>query len=170
MLGPMGVCMGICLSNTVGGHSYSCPSTSSTYLCKRRFRRFQYKSLPFVLSLRSYCILAMSTMQDLLASFSTSLFVQPFVNAVLPGRLVVPAITSPHPRPTSGPPAAACVAGPVQAVGKSVAAARVQPVKFFVKLVLLDDGEIQVDIESLVNDSFNHEVEVLVETSSKSFL
>ena len=162
--------MGICLSNTVGGHSYSCPSTSSTYLCKRRFRRFQYNSLPFVLSLRSYCILAMSIIGELLASFSTSLFVQPFVNAVLPGRLVVPAINSPLSQPTSGPPAAACVAGPVQAVGKSVAAAPVQPVKFIVKLVLLDDGEIQVYIDSVVNDSFSHELEVLVETSSKSSL
>ena len=112
----------------------------------------------------------MSDIQELLASFYSSLFVQPFVNAVLPGRLVVPAINSPLSQPTSGPPAAACVAGPVQAVGKSVATALVQPVKFFVKLVLLDDGEIQVDIESLVNDSLNHEVEVLVETSSKSFL
>ena len=109
-------------------------------------------------------------MQDLLASISTSLFVQPFVNAVLPERLAAPAVTSLLSQPNPGPPAAACVAGPVQAVGKSVAAAPVQPVKFLVKLVLLDDGEIQVDIESLVNDSFNHEVEVLVETSSKSFL
>ena len=107
----------------------------------------------------------MSNIQELLASFYTSL-----ANAVLPGRLVVPAISSPHPRPTSGPPAAACIAGPGQAVGKIATAATVQPVKFILKLVLLDDGEIQVDIESLVNDSFNHEVEVLVETSSKSFL
>ena len=112
----------------------------------------------------------MSTMQDLLASISTSLFVQPFVNAVLPGRLAVPAVTSPLSQPNPGPPAAACVAGPVQAVGKSVAAAPAQPVKFIVKLVLLDDGEIQVHIDSVVNDSFSHELEVLVETSSKSSL
>jgi len=112
----------------------------------------------------------MSIIRELLASFYTSLFVQPFANAVLPGRLVVPAITSPHPRPTSGPPAAACVAGPGQAVGKSATAVPVQPVKFILKLVLLDDGEIQVYIDAVVNDSLSHELEVLVETSSKSSL
>ena len=110
----------------------------------------------------------MSNFQELLASYYTSLTTA--VLPVLPGRFVVPAISSPHPRPTSGPPAAACIAGPGQAVGKIATAATVQPVKFILKLVLLDDGEIQVDIESLVNDSLNHEVEVLVETSSKSFL
>ena len=112
----------------------------------------------------------MSILQDLLASFSTSLFVQPFVNAVLPGRLIVPATISPLLQPTSGPSAAACVAGPGQAVGKSATAAPVQPVKFILKLVLLDDGEIQVYIDAVVNDSLNHELEVLVETSSKSSL
>ena len=112
----------------------------------------------------------MSIIQDLLASFSTSLFVQPFVNAVLPGRLVVPAINSPLSQPTSGPPAAACVAGPGQAVGKSATAASALPVKFTLKLVLQDDGEIQVFIDAVVNDSFNHELEVLVETSSKPSL
>ena len=77
----------------------------------------------------------MSNFQELLASYYTSLTTA--VLPVLPGRFVVPAISSPHPRPTSGPPAAACIAGPGQAVGESATAETVHP--------LLDDGEIQVE-------------------------